>query len=108
MPIPEVINLGLAGPRTEKTNVAVAYMDSTMKAGALAMGNWAMIPPVSDLVAKSANLPCGAIFIGMFCIVHSTLAAIELCKLHRRLSSGLLPWCRPYCYFVEGWPLHSC
>ena len=108
MPISEVVNLGLARPRAEETNVAMTYMDPAMKTGALAMGNRAMIPPVSDLVAKSTNLPCRTIFIGMFCIVHSTLAAIELCKLHQWLSSGLLPWCRPHRHFVEGWPLHSC
>ena len=108
MPISEVVNLGLMGPGTEETNVAVTYVDSIMKAGALAMGNRAMIPPVPNLVAKSTNLSCRTIFIGVFCIVHSTLAAIEPCELHRRLSSGLLPWCRPHRYFIEGWPLHSC
>ena len=106
--IPEIVKFSLVGPWTERTDVTMSYVNSAAELGALAMGDRAVVAPMSNLVTEATYFPGGTVFIGVLRIVYSALTTVEPCQLHRRLRSGFLSWGRPHCYLVERWSLHSC
>ena len=101
------MEFGLLGPGAELPNVAMSDVNSTAKSDTFAMRNGAMVPPMSYLVAETAYLLGGTVFIEMLRVIDLALATVEPHQFHLGACLGLFPRRCPHCYFIKQRRFHS-